>query len=456
VTVNTTNAEVYLDGTFAATNFTPANGNNTYTAIAKDTYGRRDTNAITVNYLAQNGYSYDTNGNLLAATNRNFAYDDENQLVSVWMTNVWRSDYAYDGLNRRRISKDYSWNGSSWTQTNEVRYVYDGNLVFQERDGNNLPLVTYTRGNDLSGDFQGAGGIGGLLARSDRMQVIPMIVSINNPHPQYVISSYYHSDGNGNVTALVQPNGYTVASYQYDPYGNMLSMSGLLAGVNKYRFSSKEWNDNAGLYYYGRRFYDPNLQRWVNRDPSEEDGDINLYEFAYGNPMGFVDPYGLDCLGTAANIFAGIGDNITFGLTDKAREGWGWNDGVDKDSTAYKGADRTLTGAQLATGLPGIVKVGGKQILKQLGKQAEKRYSSEKEALVDMAKADKKKGITEADMQAYKDLNKDLKDPFPTDKVRGPERSPEAKSQSSRDSHGHVGPVDHIPIKPDAPSNCTK
>lgn len=40
--------------------------------------------------------------------------------------------------------------------------VYDGMLVIQERDTNNAPLVTYTRGNDLSGSPQDAGGIGGL------------------------------------------------------------------------------------------------------------------------------------------------------------------------------------------------------------------------------------------------------------------------------------------------------
>jgi hypothetical protein len=38
--------------------------------------------------------------------------------------------------------------------------------VIQERDGSNNPLVSYTRGTDLSGSMEGAGGIGGLLARS--------------------------------------------------------------------------------------------------------------------------------------------------------------------------------------------------------------------------------------------------------------------------------------------------
>jgi len=43
--------------------------------------------------------------------------------------------------------------------------IYDGFRVIQERDSNSIPTVSYTRGRDLSGRLQGAGGIGGLLAR---------------------------------------------------------------------------------------------------------------------------------------------------------------------------------------------------------------------------------------------------------------------------------------------------
>lgn len=72
-------------------------------------------------------------------------------------------------------------------------------------------------------------------------------------------------------------------------------------------------------------------------------------------------------------------------------------------------------------------------------------YSSEKQALVDMAKMDKRKGMTPDDMQAYKDLNRGLADPFPADKVRGPEAHSSGALHSQL-PHGHVGPVDHIPI----------
>jgi RHS repeat-associated protein len=64
-----------------------------------------------------------------------------------------------------------------------------------------------------------------------------------------------------------------------------------------YRFSSKELHVNSGLYYYGYRWYHPNLQRWMNRDPIEEEGDLNLYRFAANNAVAFVDPFGRSWLG---------------------------------------------------------------------------------------------------------------------------------------------------------------
>jgi len=102
------------------------------------------------------------------------------------VTNAWQSQFVYDGKLRRRIERDYSWTGS-WTETNEVHFIYDGNLVIQERDSNSVVQVTYTRGNDLSGSLQGAGGIGGLLARTDTNG-----------------SVFYHADGNGNITCLIK------------------------------------------------------------------------------------------------------------------------------------------------------------------------------------------------------------------------------------------------------------
>jgi len=70
----------------------------------------------------------------------------------------------------------------------------------------------------------------------------------------------------------------------------------------------------------------------------------------------------------------------------------------------------------------------------------------EKRALVDMAKGDKQRGMTSEDMQAYKELNQTLPDPFPKRKVRGPETH-SSRGPSSQQPDGHVGPADHIPIR---------
>ena len=179
------------------------------------------------------------------------------------------------------------WTGTNeptWVAASERWYVYDGMVVVQERDKNNVPKVSYTRGLDLSGSRQGAGGIGGLLARSEHGTSSPYAISRTD---------CYHADGNGNITALVDTNSALSASYQYDPYGNVMSSSGAMKDANVYRFSSKMFHATSELYYYGYRFYDPNLQRWLSRDPIMERGGINLYRFVRNSPGRYVDRFGL-------------------------------------------------------------------------------------------------------------------------------------------------------------------
>ena len=182
------------------------------------------------------------------------------------------------------VSLEYSTGGGggSWVLASETHYLYDGRRVIQERDGNNNPLVSYTRGNDLSGSLEGAGGIGGLLARSSGYS-----------GGSWTVHDYYHADGNGNITYLEDGNQNLAASYVYDPYGNVLSSSGTLASANTYRFSSKEVHASSGLYYYDYRFYDPPTARWVNRDPIQEWGGINLFTFSDNDPVDDMDPFGL-------------------------------------------------------------------------------------------------------------------------------------------------------------------
>lgn len=276
VSVNGAAATRYSDKTYALGGFTNFSG--TYTAIAMDFISRKDTNTVTVNLPSSINFAYDQNGNLTNDAARIFSYDDENQLIGITVSNSWRSDFTYDGFGRMRVRTEAAWNGSGWITNTTVRYLYDGMAVVQERDGSNQPTVSYLRGLDLSASLQGAGGIGGLLARYDHASAL---------------SAFYHADGGGNVTALMTTAQTLAARYVYDPFGRIVAQSGPLADANVYRFSSKEFHANSGLYSYGFRWYDPNLQRWINRDPMGETFDVNLYRFAYNNPNKYVDPNGL-------------------------------------------------------------------------------------------------------------------------------------------------------------------
>jgi RHS repeat-associated protein len=247
---------------------------------------------------------YDENGNLdtqsVGCCATTYYYDGENQLVSAESPD-WSREYYYDGKLRLRRQVNYVMEENDMTPVGEIHFIYDGMRVIQERDENNTPIVSYTWGTDLSGSLEGAGGIGGLLARSHGY-------SAGN----WSTNRFYHADGNGNISCLLDSDQSLAASYVYDGFGNTIGTSGTWASQNGYRFSSKRIDAQTGLYYYGYRFYAPYLQRWLNRDPINEIGhrllrkepingsvpyrseELSLYEFVINNPISMSDPLGLD------------------------------------------------------------------------------------------------------------------------------------------------------------------
>ena len=259
----------------------------------------------------ETSYLYDTSGNLQSTgNNRNsanttYTYDELDRLTQVVVkdttgVNSHKSEFVYDSFNRKRISREYSWNNGAWQKDDETRRVYDGMDVVQERDANNATLVTYTR----------SGNIGGLLARTVKANT-PQNSTSND------VDYFYHYDGSGNVVGLTNNQQVAVAEYSYDAWGNTVKMSGVQALNNKYRFSTKEAHSSIGLYDFGYRFYNSGTGRWLNRDPLSEGGGLNLYA-AFGNtPPNAWDAYGLVTAsivnGTVSGGF-GLGGSVGYGL----------------------------------------------------------------------------------------------------------------------------------------------
>ena len=202
LSVNSTNAEIYSDSTFAtATGIALHNNNNMFVTAGSNAAGQLVVSTITTSSLPTSiSFQYDLNGNLLNDGLKSYEYDDFNQLTAVSLPGQWRTEFVYDGLGRRRIVRDYAWAGAGWTRTNETRYICDGVNILQERDSNNVAQVTYTRGLDISGTFGGAGGIGGLLARSegsshlyyhsDKMTTKKLLVAFDPQKPDHRSSDF--------------------------------------------------------------------------------------------------------------------------------------------------------------------------------------------------------------------------------------------------------------------------
>jgi RHS repeat-associated protein len=232
--------------------------------------------------------SYDANGNTLAiqsldggGTPMTLRYDEENRLVEA-SNSISDSVYTYDGLGRRVEAKVLTLDPTSglWTLASDLHYVYDSRRVLEELNSNYVTLRSYTRGLDMSRSLEGAGGIGGLLA----------LTTYNLQPTTY---NYFY-DGNGNIIDLVGDDGSEQAHYQYSPFGERLSATGALASINPYQFSSKERDSATGFYYYGLRYYNSGLGRWLNRDPLGESGGVNLYCFIGNNPCINYDSFGLE------------------------------------------------------------------------------------------------------------------------------------------------------------------
>jgi RHS repeat-associated protein len=122
-------------------------------------------------------------------------------------------------------------------------------------------LRSYLWGKDLSGNFTGAGGVGGLL-----------FIKIETGLDATNAGTYFPAcDGNGNVLSLTKAaDGTQAASYEYSPFGELLRTTGPAAKFNVIRFSTKYEDLETGLHYYGYRFYSAQMKRWLNRDPLGE------------------------------------------------------------------------------------------------------------------------------------------------------------------------------------------
>ena len=102
---------------------------------------------------------------------------------------------------------------------------------------------------------------------------------------------WYEEDGRGNVVALTDINGNVMDRYSYDAWGYPTSVSEQVP--QRLRYAGYWYDQELGWYWVSVRAYSPALKRWLQPDPSQQDG-VRTYVYADDDPIDITDPTGLD------------------------------------------------------------------------------------------------------------------------------------------------------------------
>ena len=245
-------------------------------AFTYDDAGNRLTDAgnlytiTTGNTLSSKGstnYTYDSFGNTLTAGSWTYGWNSKNQLVSA-VNGGTTVNFVYDSFGRR-VAKTV--NGTTTT------YVYDGQNIAASITGG---VPTHY--------VQGA-GVDEHLAQTSAG-----------------VNLFFHADGLGSITKITNSAQTVVGSTTYNSFGTA-TRTGV---ATVYGYTGRELDSETGLLYFRARYLNPETGRFLSRDPiGFAGGDVVLNNYVGGNPINFIDPSGLDAIGTL-----GFGGTIALGV----------------------------------------------------------------------------------------------------------------------------------------------
>ncbi len=204
-------------------------------------------------------FSYDGNGSATTHRGANVGYDAEANATLFGATAApdLRAGYTSGGLR--------AWKQSAGGKT---YFLYDGAAPIVEMDAAGNALATNTFGP------------AGLISRK---------VTGSSTG-----TTFYAFDERGNTAQRIDAGGNVLSSHVYDAYGVGLSLPASLADPYLFGGQAGYYTDGeTGLVLCTFRYYDPQVGRWLTRDPAGYAGGMNLYAYCYGNPTNALDPLGL-------------------------------------------------------------------------------------------------------------------------------------------------------------------
>lgn len=286
------------------------------------------------NRLYENDNEWKVNGlnQLIQTAEGEFIYDANGNIVEK-RVKEGSYFYTYDALDRLILFKN--------PMGEVVRYSYDG---FYRRIEKTISIG----GEDLKQDrffYDGVNEIGCLdslgkivelrILDSQKQHDIGAVLGIELKGVPYIP----FLDEQGSVRALFSMGSQKVVErYDYNAFGIKTVFDGngnevetSLCG-NPWSYFGKRLDNETGLIFFGRRYYDPLIGRWITPDPSHITDSPNGYAFVKNDPIGKLDPYGLFSIESLSQGFSTIWDYLKisaeafvnhFKAKEDTSKGWG-------------------------------------------------------------------------------------------------------------------------------------
>jgi len=330
-------------------------GSGATTTYAYNQQNLRLTNLTTSSNLQNLGYTYDAVGNVQTISDTvrgetsQFTYDDLNRLLSVNLTggsSPYSQGWTYNAIGNilTRTGTDaatYSYNPTqrphAATQMGSLYYCYDANGNMTRRaltDPNGCSTgsdnLIYDNENRLTRAISGTvtsnfayNGDGARVMRSDGTTTtyyvgnhyeVSVTGGVTTTTKYYYFGAqrvamrtsagvtYLHSDHLGSTSVASDQNGAFLSRQTYFAFGVPRSTDGSALPTD-FTFTGQKLDQSDGLMYYGARYYDAVLGRFISADtivPSAGNPQsLNRYAYTLNNPVKYVDPSGHCPLGEA-------------------------------------------------------------------------------------------------------------------------------------------------------------